>query len=168
MTITTQIGKFFSLVRFQRSNQPNEAKWNNIKKDEQYRDSFITDMVELMGGGGGDGNKKWNQRIGWKTRPYAHKQRLFLPRSHAFFLGRIRQHRVWRYRSPIHWTWWNKYIGQYGTNSSNKVAIYTIKHRVFFLRNGKTGILYPPSASAWLNPPTTFICSSTRVGRLLG
>lgn len=55
--------------------------------------------------------------------------------------------------TPAHRTWWNKYIGRRWTNSSNKVTIYTTKHRDFS-SNGKTEIFsFFPYAFAWKSHP---------------
>lgn len=111
-----------SLVGFQRISGGKEQSRN---ERERRWPGFAAQRVGCVG-------SRWrereNQRTGWKTGPYAHEQRLVLSRSHAFFFFLVGFNNVESEDTPIHRTWWNKYIWQHGTDSSNKVTIFSINH----------------------------------------
>lgn len=110
------------------------------KRTERYRAGFITEMVELM----------WEKMETNRKPEDRLRDQTISTQANTFFAK----------KSCIFFPWQDsttqslkiqQYIGQYGTNSSTKVTVYTINHRDIF-KEMATQILCPPHASVWINP----------------
>lgn len=132
-----------------------KGQWRKRSKQKERRwPSFVGETMECVG-------RRWqteNQRTGWKTGPYAHEQRLFLFRSHAFFfLGRFLTTKS--EATPTRRAWWDKCNWQHGANSSNKVTIFSTNHNKLMAKMKYFIITCFCSDKS----PTTFMCSSAHM-----
>lgn len=130
----------------------NNSRNLHEQKRSNTRGDFLCSLVGFQRIGGGkeqsrnERERRWPgfaaQRVGcvgsrWKERKPEDRLKDWTIRTRAktclgkkscifFFL--VGFNNIESEDTPIHRTWWNKYIWQHGTDSSNKVTIFSINH----------------------------------------